>query len=249
MPSVHSDMPVELAVRAWPSVPPDALLLLPIGSTEQHGPHLPFTTDAVVATAVAHALAEAVGAPVVVAPVLPFGSSGEHAGFPGTISIGREALSAVLVEAVRSATLWARRVVVVNGHGGNAPVLATAVPLLRAEGRDVAWLPCGVPGGDAHAGRIETSLLLHLAPHAVALDRAAAGDVRPVGQILPDLVARGVRAVSPSGVLGDPRGATAEEGRTLLATIVESARRRLLAADVDGSGCLRDPDPATVGAS
>ena len=67
-------------------------------------------------------------------------------------------------------------------------------------------------GGDAHAGRTETSLMLALAPSEVLLDRAAAGDTRPIAELLPELRAHGVREVSPNGVLGDPAGASAEEG-------------------------------------
>ena len=86
---------------------------------------------------------------------------------------------------------------------------------LTAEGRDVlAWGPR--TDGDAHAGRTETSLLLALGPDRVALDVAAAGDARPIRDLMPALRAGGVAAVSPNGVLGDPTGASAEEGTALL---------------------------------
>ena len=104
----------------------------------------------------------------VVAPALPYGSSGEHAGFPGTLSIGREALEHVLVELARSAGF--ARVLFLCAHGGNAEPLAAAVRVLRAEGRDVrAWSPRW--DGDAHAGRTETSLMLALAPELVGASR------------------------------------------------------------------------------
>src|SRR5204863_3759592 len=139
-----------------------ALLMVPLGSTEQHGPHLPFTTDADIATA----LAERVAArrdDVIVAPALAYGSSGEHAGFAGTLSIGAAALELVVVELVRSADAFAG-VVLVSGHGGNAAPLAAAVATLEGEGRRVlAWSP-RVEGGDAHAGRTETSMMLALGP-------------------------------------------------------------------------------------
>jgi creatinine amidohydrolase/Fe(II)-dependent formamide hydrolase-like protein len=90
------------------------------------------------------------------------------------------------------------------------------VATLRAEGRDVlAWTP-RMAGGDAHAGRTETSLLLALAPDSVRLAAAEPGDVRPLAAVMGELRRGGVAAVSPNGVLGDPSGASAEEGRRLL---------------------------------
>ncbi|MFF5289826.1 mycofactocin biosynthesis peptidyl-dipeptidase MftE [Paractinoplanes globisporus] len=213
-------MALSLAHTVWPSVPASgALVLVPVGSTEQHGPHLPFTTDTVVASAVADRVAALLPAPVVVAPPIAYGNSGEHAGFPGTMSIGHEALRLVLIETVRSLALWAGRIVLVNGHGGNVRTLNDAVSFLVAEGHHVGWVSCAFPG-DAHAGRSETSVMLHLAPQDVRLADAAAGDTRPLAAIMPSLVRDGVRAVAPNGVLGDPAGATAVEGRELLDALV-----------------------------
>ncbi|MFI9828656.1 mycofactocin biosynthesis peptidyl-dipeptidase MftE [Streptomyces sp. NPDC051913] len=220
----------DLAGHAWPDVPHGPLVLVPVGSTEQHGPHLPLDTDTVIACAVAREAADALPGRPLVAAALPYGASGEHAHFPGTVSIGHEALHAVLVELTRSLALWAGRVVFVNGHGGNVATLRGAVGQLREEGHAVDWVPCAVPGGDAHAGRTETSLMLRLAPGSVRLTEAAPGDPRPIAALMPDLVARGVRAVSPSGVLGDPTGATAEEGRRVLTEMVSAAVRRITAA-------------------
>jgi mycofactocin system creatininase family protein len=214
----------ELAALAWPQVPEAPLLVLPTGSCEQHGPHLPMGTDTVVARAVAAGLVavlRAASVPVVEAPVLAYGASGEHEGFPGTVSIGQDALRAVLIEIGRSARRWAGRLLVVNGHGGNAVPVAEAVRRLRYEGDDAAWTTCAVPGGDAHAGRAETSLLLALAPQAVRLHHAVAGDPRPIGELLADLRRTGVAGVSANGVLGDPAGASAAEGSALLADLVE----------------------------
>ncbi|MFJ9246843.1 mycofactocin biosynthesis peptidyl-dipeptidase MftE [Streptomyces sp. NPDC101776] len=232
----------ELAHTAWPFVPSDALVLLPIGSTEQHGPHLPLDTDSVIAEAVARRTATAVPG-ALVAPTLRYGASGEHAGFPGTVSIGHEALRVVLVEAVRSLSLWAGRIVLVNGHGGNTATLDAALRLLRTEGHDVAWTGCAVPGGDAHAGRTETSVMLHLAPNHVHLEAAVVGDTRPLAVLLPDLMAHGVRAVSPSGILGDPTGASAAEGRKAMDMMVSAAVRRIAAWTVDARGRLAEPVP------
>ncbi|MFD9391100.1 mycofactocin biosynthesis peptidyl-dipeptidase MftE [Streptomyces sp. NPDC060000] len=237
--------PRVLAVAAWPAVPSGALVLVPVGSTEQHGPHLPLDTDTVIAHAVARRTADALATrpygPPLVAPPLPYGASGEHADFPGTVSIGHEALRAVIVELVRSLARWADRVVFVNGHGGNTATLDTALGLLRAEGHDAVWTGCEVPGGDAHAGRAETSVLLHLAPERVRLDAAVAGDPRPLAALLPELRVRGVRAVSPSGVLGDPAGASAAEGRRASDAMVAATVRRVTAWTCDTRGRLTDP--------
>ena len=200
----------------WPEVADRAgasLLAVPLGSTEQHGPHLPLSTDAEVATTLADRLAE-LRANVLVAPALPYGASGEHAGFPGTLSIGLAALELVVVELVRSADAFSG-VVLVDGHGGNVSAVAAAVRRLTSEGRRVlAWSP-PPGGGDAHAGRTETSLLLALRPAAVRLARAEAGNRRPLPELLPDLHAGGVAAVSANGVLGDPSGAGPGEGAAL----------------------------------
>ncbi|GAA2706029.1 mycofactocin biosynthesis peptidyl-dipeptidase MftE [Actinoplanes palleronii] len=217
----------ELARAVWPDVPTArALVLVPVGSTEQHGPHLPLTTDTVIARAVATGAAALLPG-ALVTPAIAFGNSGEHAGFPGTISIGHEALRFVLIETVRSLALWAGRVVFVNGHGGNVRTLDAAVTMLRAEGHHVAWTPCVFPGADAHAGRAETSVLLHLAPDEVRLAAAAAGDTRPLADLLPDLITGGVRSVAPNGVLGDPAGASAHEGRLLMDALVDQTARRI----------------------
>ncbi|MEH0845008.1 mycofactocin biosynthesis peptidyl-dipeptidase MftE [Micromonospora sp. CPCC 205711] len=209
--------PNHLADLAWPEVARRAagsLLVVPLGATEQHGPHLPGTVDTEVAVALAVGLAAA--RPwVTVAPALPYGSSGEHAGFPGTLSIGPEAVELVLVELARSADAFAG-VLVVSGHGGNAVPLRRAVGRLRREGRRAyAWAPAGT-GHDSHAGRTETSVMLALRPASVRRAALRPGDRRPLAELMPVLRRDGVRAVSPSGVLGDPTGATADEGRGLL---------------------------------
>jgi creatinine amidohydrolase len=203
-------------------------VLVPVGSVEQHGPHLPLDTDARVAAAVA---ARAAAGPVLVGPTVAYGASGEHEGFAGTVSIGHEALRLLLVELGRSAMRWAGRLVFVNGHGGNVATLVDAVGLLRYEGRDVAWFACA-PGGDAHAGRTETSLVLALDPGLVGA--AAAGNTAPLAELLPAMRAGGVAAVSSNGVLGDPAGASAEEGERLLVA---------LAAELSTATARWTPDP------
>jgi mycofactocin precursor peptide peptidase len=198
----------DLGPKPWTDVG-SPILVVPVGSCEQHGPHLPLHTDTVVATALARALAEE-RRDCVVSPPLTITASGEHHGFAGTLSIGNSAMADVLIELVRSAD-WSQGVVFVNGHGGNGAAMARAADTLAREQRRVLmWWP-SVPGGDPHAGHVETSLMLALAPDEVHPDRAVAGPV----PTMPELVRSGVRPLSASGVLGDPTTASAQEGRRL----------------------------------
>jgi mycofactocin precursor peptide peptidase len=207
-----------LNALAWPDVPA-GVLAVPVGSTEQHGPHLPVTTDTDIAEAIVDALSER-RPDVVVAPALSYGSSGEHAGFAGTLSIGRDATELFLVELGRSAADSFGRMLVVSTHGGNADPVNRAVRRLRDEGRSVlAWAPRWE--GDAHAGRVETSVMLALAADRVDMGRAVPGNSAPLAELLPALSAGGTRSVSENGVLGDPTGASADEGRALLAAAID----------------------------
>lgn len=217
-----------LASHTWTSLPKRAVVLVPVGSIEQHGPHLPLDTDTAIATAVADRAAELVeDRSVVVAPALSYGSSGEHQTFPGTASIGSSALQQVVIELVRSVRTWAERVVIVNAHGGNVTAVQGAVAQLKKEGHDVDWLPCATEDVDLHAGFTETSLMLHLRPADVRLDLAEAGNCAPLAEILPTMVEHGVRAVSPNGVLGDPAGASAQRGAELLDMMAQLVASRV----------------------
>jgi creatinine amidohydrolase len=228
-----------LADATWPELEAGAAeprtLLIPLGATEQHGPHLLLGTDSELAVALAEAAAARTPG-VMVAPVLPYGSSGEHQDFAGTLSIGAEATELVLVELGRSAAATFDRFLFVNAHGGNAAPLAAAVARLREEGRDVRrWSPRW--GGDAHAGRTETALMLALdEAAAVRSDRVEAGNTAPLAELIDRLRTDGVRAVSPNGVLGDPTGASVAEGCALLAAAVDDLCGTLVAwrADVVG---------------
>jgi len=212
-----------LEAMAWPEAGQasrsGAVLLLPVGSTEQHGPHLPLTTDTDIAVAIAIGAAERRDQ-LVVAPALAYGSAGEHQSFSGTLSIGSAATETVLVELGRSAAHDYAHVALVSTHGGNAEPVAAAVARLTGEGKSVScWSPRWP--GDLHAGRTETSVMLAIAPERVHLDRAEAGDLRALEELLPLLRRHGVRPVSANGVLGDPRGADPAHGRALLALAVD----------------------------
>jgi mycofactocin system creatininase family protein len=191
-----------------------AVLAVPLGSTEQHGPHLPLSTDTDIALALCERVAAARG-DIIIAPPMAYGSSGEHAGFPGTVSIGQAAVEMIVVELGRSASETFTRLMFVSAHGGNAQAVTRAVRTLRAESRDVLlYLPRWV--GDPHAGHQETSMMLELAPSLVHSDRAVRGDLRPIAETWPLLRAGGVRAVTDTGILGDPTVANPEDGRDLL---------------------------------
>lgn len=195
------------------------LLVVPLGSHEQHGPHLPLDTD----TRLAQTLVDEVaGLPfVMAAPALAYGASGEHAGFAGTLSIGTDVLADALVELVRSARGDFAGVAFVCAHGGNADALTRARDRSRAEGDRVLVWGARVDGGDAHAGRTETSLMMAIAPDLVRSGELRPGRTESLTKLMPELREGGVRSVSESGVLGDPMLATAAEGRLLLGALVE----------------------------
>ena len=214
-------------------VPGGATLVVPLGSTEQHGPHLPLGTDTAVALAVCDRLA-ARRADVVVAPALPYGSSGEHAGFAGTLSIGQDALERVVVELVRSADAFAA-VVLVSGHGGNAEPLARAVAVAAGRGAPGRGLvaphprrrrPCRADRDLAAAGP---------RPGRRPPRPGRAGGDRAAACLIDALRAGGVRAVSPNGVLGDPTGASAAEGEQILDALVTDLDRVITTSLTVGS--------------
>jgi len=203
------------------------VLLVPVGSTEQHGPHLPLSTDTMIAEEITGRAVHLTDG-LMIGPTVSVSASGEHAAFPGTLSIGNTVMSALIVELGRSAD-WAAGVVFVNGHGGNHVAVTRAVTALTKEGRStLAWWPKWprrADGGpaDLHAGRIETSLMLAIDPGLVRLELAAAG----ADATLDQLRAQGVRATSPSGVLGDPDGASGREGEEFITSFVEDLIQRI----------------------
>lgn len=210
------------------------IVVLPLGSWEQHGPHLPLHTDTVIVDAVVDsALGDAsLGVHTFLrAPTLPITASDEHDGFNGGLSTGTEALVATVVAIARSAS-WARGVCIVNGHGGNISALAKISSALEYENIPAhIWSLPSYSGGDMHAGHTETSLLLHVAPELVRHDLIDVGTTHITSQDIDLMKVSGVKSVSPNGVLGDPRQANADHGSKVLALYTESLIAALRACE------------------
>ena len=212
----------------WPEIPRNACVVIPVGSFEQHGPHLPLDTDTQIAVHLCTAATKGINH-VVIAPPLSITASGEHAGFPGTISIGTEALTTVIVELVRSCD-WASGVILVHGHGGNLAAVQRANTLLHSEQRNIAsWWP-RIQGADAHAGHTETSLMLAINPNLVRIDKLDVGNVQPMSELQHELQTHGVKAVSANGILGDARSATTQHGIELLTELTNNLHAFILSA-------------------
>ncbi|HEX8310519.1 MAG TPA: creatininase family protein [Chthoniobacteraceae bacterium] len=232
LPSALDREPVLLDALAWPDVQQtlDDVLLLPIGATEQHGPHLPLNTDTVIATSACAYASARTGAPVL--PALSFTVSlGHTEKWPGTFAIYHETLMSTVREIARWAVAsgW-KRLLLVNSHFGNDAAPRCAVDRLRFDfpgqlliaTRNTWQLPDLArefthDAADWHANDAETSLLLFLAPHTVCSERlATADDPDRTGDCLfPHMVAH----TSTNGVTGTPTLATAERGATLITDI------------------------------
>jgi creatinine amidohydrolase len=233
-----------------------SILVQPIGAIEQHGPHLPLSTDVLVPEAVGAAAVDRAateGLDVWLLPTLAVSKSDEHAWAPGTLWLSTETLLAVLADLGRAiATTAAKKIVFLNGHGGNTALLQVANrELRRLHGLQPFTMPAGVQragsgkdgepdelGFGIHAGWSETSVVLHLAPDLV--DRSAFA--RSVPEELADyrLLGFNGRPVSfgwlsndfdASGVIGDPTGATAEAGKRLFDSGVDFAVEALREID------------------
>ena len=225
--------PLLIENMAWPEIERtlDDVLILPVGATEQHGPHLPVNTDSLIATACCHYASAATGAPVL--PCLAYTVSlGHTEKWPGTFAIFHETLITTVCDIARWAVAsgW-KRMLIVNSHFGNDAALRCAVDRLRFElvGRLLVairntWaLTQGIAARfshdatDWHANEAETSLLLHVAPNLVQLDRLPTSDDpdRTGCHVFPHMVAH----TSTNGVTGKPSLATAESGSSLLSEI------------------------------
>lgn len=219
------------------------VLILALGSWEQHGPHLPLDTDTVIIdTVVATSLMmlNTEADHFLVAPTLPITASDEHDGFAGTLSTGTEPLTHAVVAICRSAH-WARGVCIVNGHGGNHDALRDIASALTFEGiAHSMWSLPAYDGSDMHAGHTETSVMMHIAPHSVHTDRLTTGNTQSVTDLLSSMRSGGIRSVSESGVLGDATTATPEHGAYVLNFYAQRLAEHLRAQLLNWSGTSND---------
>jgi creatinine amidohydrolase/Fe(II)-dependent formamide hydrolase-like protein len=230
-------------------------VIVPLGSTEQHGPHLPLCVDSTVVVAAAHRVAEILGH-ALVAPVVPIGCSKHHLGFSGSLTLRPETLIDYVGDVAESlATGGFRAAFFFTGHGGNLRPLAEGLPRIRARApslhvvayadyerfmpifhesaarQGIAPLVAG-----RHSGESETSMMLAIEPALVREDRTECGYMGDPDEARRLVQAEGMHRATANGVLGDPRGATAARGRVYLedfaTAMAEYFRRERLKHDV-----------------
>lgn len=231
----------------------DSILCLPLGSFEQHGPHLPLATDTIIAEAFAAALTvhAAEQHDLWVLPPVPIGLSHEHRWAPGTATLRLDTFAMLVMQVVTEhiRSTRARRLLIVNGHGGNR----TAIQTLLYELEDALCIaacalhPLALAGAgkdaatpEVHAGFVETSLLLHLAPHLVNLPTGSAHEQEPDNQrsaihraIFEPGVSWPWRSNDPAlsvfrdGVIGDWRGSDPDLGRKIMSDALRASTMHL----------------------
>jgi creatinine amidohydrolase len=229
---------------------PRVIAILPVGAIEQHGPHLPVATDACINQGVLTCALEQMPdeLPVTILPMQPVGKSNEHLGFAGTLTLSAETLIRVWTELGESvARAGIRKLVLFNSHGGQPQIMDIVARDLRVRrGMLVvaySWYAGGLPVGlfdeaemqhGIHAGAIETSMMLHLRPDLVRMDRAAdfvplmrelASDYRHLSPTGAARLAWMAQDLHPSGACGDARNADATRGRA----VIEHAAQALIA--------------------
>lgn len=212
-------------------------VILPIGSTEQHGPHLPLGTDTYIAKRISEALATELKIDLV--PTLSYGVSGEHTGFPGTIGIQPETLLKTVEDISKSLLKCYQKVIIVNTHGGNTPTLQKLknekiiiVDLFHTLKGILGNLRETDMGGICHACEAETSLMLYLKPDLVKKEKITEDIVKYVPQLDPQSespLPNGWKTInySQSGVIGDPTKATPEKGKKIFDALIRKMSEKL----------------------
>jgi creatinine amidohydrolase len=225
---------VELDRMTWPEVRAEQqrgrdTVVVAFGATEQHGPHMPLATDALLGDHLARLVAESLDA--FLAPTVRIGCSEHHLAFPGTLSLSDATFHGIVADIVRSLARGGfGRAVLLPTHGGNFGPLATALELLAPEpdievraltdlgalftiaqlGADEHGVPLGE--GGVHAGEWETSMLMAIHPELVHRDRGEAGYTGDPQAAVGAIFGAGVHTVAQNGVIGDPRRASAQHG-------------------------------------
>jgi creatinine amidohydrolase len=242
---------MQLANLSWPDVEraaiADKIVIAPLGAFEQHGPHLPFTTDTDIVTAIAAAVEHAMPGRVVLLPTLWLGHSTHHMRFPGTLDVRQMHYIAVIQDLCGSIlSMGATKIFLLNGHGGNDIPVRTALREVKTglagrEGVHVLyaayWMLATASireireselGGVGHACEMETSLMLHLHPERVHMELARRDGPKHTSQYRkadmqyakPVYAVNEFHEISESGVVGHPDLATAEKGRRFFDAIV-----------------------------
>lgn len=219
--------------------PQPRVALLPVGAFEQHGPHLPYATDTLIACTIAAELAAAYT--VRRLPAVTISCSHEHAAWPGTLSISASTLALVVADIAASLPAGTP-LIVVNGHGGNyvlGNVVQESERMALFPGLD-DWRDAHAAAGlqtpldsDMHAGELETSILLAALPDVVRPGYAEADHLADDRR---HLLTTGLRPYTESGVVGRPSAATAAKGRAVLAALVASFAAHLAVLAATGEG-------------
>lgn len=209
-----------------------SIAVLPVGSFEQHGNHLPLSADTLIACLIARNLADKYK--LFLLPPLTISCSHEHAGWQGTVSISAATLHAVIADVITSLKAsGVSKLLIVNGHGGNY-VLSNIVQEASMSGSRVALFPlkndwqvarekagCQINGhDDMHAGELETSILLYAMPEVV---RPSYKSSDYITTHRPHLLSLGMRNYTKTGVIGQPSLASAEKGEIVLAVLTDQA--------------------------
>ncbi|WP_232520933.1 creatininase family protein [Flagellimonas nanhaiensis] len=234
--------------KTWPEI--EAYLktvdtvILPTGAIEQHGPHLPVDIDFYDAKYMAYQVAHACNEPKpLVLPAIPFGVSYHHDSFKGTLSVTNNALSRFVYDLGMSlAKNGVKKIIILNGHGDNAPTLSYAAQMINRDAKIFVCVDTGETSdvdlyelidtpNDIHAGEIETSTTLALRPDMVQMDKAVNETLTFGSKFLDYDNERGVKwyahthKLSESGVMGDATKATAEKGQKMWDIMIQNMVR------------------------